>query len=187
MSFSSAYKNIYVSPLSREQTGDAAEVMLSQGGCFTHEHGQVLGNELGLMEMTEVDYCQLQHLIQAQVGFPDGPDVRFHPSTVLVKEKVGSAGISPFTSAQAIDLSTSNEDHCLVIPGEKTPVSYGEVPGFVLARIRAEESPAEPPTTGRKSLPNRSRPAARVCLEKRFNTMCTETSRQDIQSAVLSK
>lgn len=185
MSFSSTYKNINVLPSSREQISDSAGMIVSQGGCFTHEHGQVLGSELGLMEMTEVDCSHLQHLVEAQSEFPD---VRCHLSTVMVKEQATSTVISPFRSAQAIDLSTSNEDHCIVMSGEKTPVSYGEVPGFVLARIRAEESPAEPFTSDKKSVQNCTKPAARVCLEKRFSAMCAETTRQqDIQSAVLSK
>ncbi|XP_014190303.1 uncharacterized protein LOC102292053 isoform X1 [Haplochromis burtoni] len=188
MSFSSTCKNINVLPSSREQISDSAGMIVSQGGCFTHEHGEVLGSELGLMEMTEVDCSHLQHLLQAHVeAQSEFPDVRCHLSTVMVKEQATSTVISPFRSAQAIDLSTSNEDHCIVMPGEKTPVSYGEVPGFVLARIRAEESPAEPFTSDKKSVQNRTRPAARVCLEKRFSAMCAETTRQqDIQSAVLS-
>ncbi|XP_031583693.2 uncharacterized protein LOC116310905 isoform X3 [Oreochromis aureus] len=130
------------------------------------------------------DSAGMIHLVEAQSEFPD---VRCHLSTVMVKEQATSTVISPFRSAQAIDLSTSNEDHCIVMPGEKTPVSYGEVPGFVLARIRAEESPAEPFTSDKKSVQNCTRPAARVCLEKRFSAMCAETTRQqDIQSAVLS-
>ncbi|XP_023284441.1 transcription factor-like 5 protein [Seriola lalandi dorsalis] len=150
----------------------------------------MLGTELSLMEMTEVEYTHLQHLIQAQVeaqaGSPDGPDARGHPATLTVKDATGSTVISPFTTTQAIDLSTSTDEHCLVMPGEKTPASYAEVPGFVMARIRGENSPSEPPASSRTSSLKRSRSAARVCLEKRFNTVSADTPRNDIQSAVLT-
>uniref|UniRef100_A0A3B4VLW8 BHLH domain-containing protein n=1 Tax=Seriola dumerili TaxID=41447 RepID=A0A3B4VLW8_SERDU len=188
--FSSACKTIPVSPSSREHTCDSVGLILSQGGCLSHDQGQMLGTELSLMEMTEVEYTHLQHLIQAQVeaqaGSPDGPDARGHPATVTVKDATGSTVISPFTTTQAIDLSTSTDEHCLVMPGEKTPASYAEVPGFVMARIRGENSPSEPPASSRTSSLKRSRSAARVCLEKRFNTVSADTPRNDIQSAVLT-
>ncbi|XP_071332870.1 transcription factor-like 5 protein isoform X2 [Trachinotus anak] len=189
--FSSACKTVHVSPSSREHTCDSVGLILSQGGCLSHDQGQMLGTELGLMEMTEVEYTHLQHLIQAhveaQTGPQDGTDVRGHPATVMVKDGSGSTVISPFTTSQAIDLSTSTDEHCVVMPGEKTPASYGEVPGFVLARIRGENNPSEPPAGSRTSTLKQSRSAARVCLEKRFNTVSADTPRQkDIHSAVLS-
>jgi len=146
----------------------------------------MLCSELGLMEMTDVECSHLQHLIQAhmevQAGPPDGPDARPHPPAVTVKDVTG------LTSTQAIDLSTSGDDYCLVVSGEKTPVAYGDVPGFVLARIRDEESSAEPAAKIRTSSQKQSRSAARVCLEKRFDSLCADTTRpQDIHSAVLSK
>lgn len=190
-SFSSACKTIHVStsPSSREHPCDSVGVILSQGGCLTYDQGQIMGPELSLMEMTEVEYTHLQHLIQAQMEAqaapPDGPDVRSHPAAMTAKD---TAVMSPFPTTQAIDLSTSTEEHCLVMPGESTPASYGEVPGFVLARIRGENGPTESPTNSSTPSQKRSRSAARVCLEKRFNTMCADTPRQqDIQSAVLSK
>ncbi|XP_044068462.1 transcription factor-like 5 protein isoform X2 [Siniperca chuatsi] len=195
-SFSSACKTIHASssPSFIEHTCDSVGVILSQGGCLTHDQGQMLGmlgTELGLMEMSEVEYTHLQHLIQAhmeaQAAPPDGPDARSHPATLMGKDATGSTVISPFTTTQAIDLSTSTDEHCLVMPGEKTPASYGEVPGFVLARVRGEDSPTEPHDNSSTSSQKRSRSAARVCLEKRFNTMSADTPRQqDIQSAVLS-
>ncbi|XP_068996683.1 transcription factor-like 5 protein [Embiotoca jacksoni] len=191
-SFSSTYKTVNVSASSREQAVESGGLILSQSGCSTHDQGQMLGTEFGLMEMTEVEYSHLQHFFQAhmetQAGPPDGPDARSHPATVMLKDTTGSTGISPFTSTQAIDLSTSSDDHCLVMPGEKTPVSYGEVPGFVLARIRGEESAIDPPAGGvRSHSQKRSRSAARVCLEKRFNTMSADiTTQPDFQSAVFS-
>ncbi|KAI3357554.1 hypothetical protein L3Q82_015971, partial [Scortum barcoo] len=192
-SFSSSFKPLHASPPPsfREHACDSVGVIFSQGGCFTHDPGQMLGTDLGLMEMSEVEYTHLQHLIQAhveaQAASPDGLDVRPHPAAVMDKDPTGSTVISPLASSQAIDLSTSTEEHCLVMPGEKTPVSYGEVPGFVLARVRGEDSPAEPHADGSTSSQKRARSAARVCLEKRFNTMSADAPRQqDIQYAVLS-
>ncbi|XP_026224573.1 transcription factor-like 5 protein isoform X2 [Anabas testudineus] len=148
----------------------------------------MLGSDLGLMEMTEVEYMHLQHLIQvhmeAQTGPPDGPDAGSRPVAGMMKDGVGSTVISPLTTTQAIDLSTSTDEHCLVMPGEKTPASYGDVPGFVLAKIRGEDSPTSNSST---SSQKRSRSAARVCLEKRFNNVSADAPRpQDLQSAVLN-
>ena len=156
---------------------------------MTQEQGQVLGFEFGLMDMTEVEYSHLQHFIQAhmevQAGPPDGPDSRAHSGTVIVTD---AAVDSPVTSSQAIDLSTSCDDHNQVMSGEKTPVSYGEVPTFVLARIRSDESLSETPAKGRTSSKKPYRSTTRVCLEKRFNSMCADTTREeDSHSSVLSK
>lgn len=182
-SFSLACKTIHVSPSPsfRDHTCDSAGVILSQSGCLTHEQGQMSGTELTLMEMSEVEYSHLQHLIQAhvetQAAPSHGPNASSHPATM-----------SPFTTTQAIDLSTSTDEQCLVMPEEKTPASYGEVPGFVLAKVSGEDSPTEPLGKSSTSSHKRSRSAARVCLEKRFNSMSADTPRQqDIQSAVLSK
>nr|XP_033484563.1 transcription factor-like 5 protein [Epinephelus lanceolatus] len=182
-----ACKTLHVSPLSREHTCDPVGVILSQGGCFTHEHGQMLGPEVSLMEMSETDYTHLQHLMQAHmeayIAPPDLPDARSQLATVMVKD---TTVISPCMSTQAIDLSASTDDHCLVTPGEKTPASYGEVPGFVLARVKDVDSPTVAHAHSKTSSEKRSISAARVCLEKRFNTMCADTPRQqDTHSAVL--
>ncbi|XP_022045461.1 transcription factor-like 5 protein isoform X1 [Acanthochromis polyacanthus] len=191
MSFSTASKTIHVPSSSREQTCDSVGLILSQGGCLTYDQGQMLGSELGLMEMSEVEYSHLQHLIQAdmeaQARRPHCPDARSYPAAVVVKDVPESAVICPFTATQAIDLSTSSDDHCLVMPGQRTPASYGDVPGFVLAKIRGEESTSEVLANSSKTSQKRSGSAARVCLEKRFNTVSADTPRQqDIQSAVLS-
>ncbi|XP_029291314.1 LOW QUALITY PROTEIN: transcription factor-like 5 protein [Cottoperca gobio] len=188
-SIPSACNTLQVSPSSREHTCDPVGLILSQSGCLTHDHGPMLGPELGLMEMSEVEYTHLQHLIQthveAHIAPPDLLDARSHPSpTEMVKDATESTVLSPYMTSQAIDLSTSTDEHCQVMPGEKTPASYGDVPGFVLARVRGEDSPTANSST---SSQKRSRSAARVCLENRFNTMSADTPRQqDIQSAVLS-
>ena len=192
--FSSPFKRNHVSPSasSREHTCDSVGLILGQAGCLTHDQGQDSGTELGLMEMTEIEYTHLQQLIQAhtaaQAGPPDGPDARTHPGTATVKDVTGSTVISSFMTGQAIDLSTSTDEHCQAMPGEKTPISYGEVPGFVLARISGEDSPTKPPANSSTPSQRRARSAARVCLEKRFNALPADSAKQkDIQSAVLSK
>ncbi|TMS16481.1 Transcription factor-like 5 protein [Larimichthys crocea] len=117
-SFPSAFKSIH-SPSFREHTCDSVGVILSQGGCLTQDHGQMLGAELGL-EMSEVEYTHLHHLIQAHMEAqaaaaapPDGPDARSYPATVTFKGATGSMAMSPFTTTQAIDLSTSTDEHCV--------------------------------------------------------------------------
>ncbi|XP_029011052.1 transcription factor-like 5 protein isoform X2 [Betta splendens] len=157
---------------------------LSHSGRWTHDHMLMFATGLGLMEMTDAEYAHLQHLIQAnmeaQPGPPDGPDVEAHPAT----------GISPSPATHAIDLSTSTEEHFVLMPGygEKTPVSYGDVPGYVLAKIRGEDSPIIISSSSSSATSqNRSRTAVRVCLEKRFNNMSAEMPRtQNLQSAVLN-
>ncbi|XP_035499917.1 transcription factor-like 5 protein isoform X1 [Scophthalmus maximus] len=141
------------------------------------------GAEVSLTEMTPVEYTNLQHLVQVHMGAPggppDGPDVRGHPAA-------GSLVTSPWTSSQPIDLSTWTDEHCPVTSGEKTPGSYGDVPGFVLARIIAEESPKNDPSANSSTPSMRPfRSAAKVCLEKRFNAT-DGPRRQDIQAAILN-
>ncbi|KAG7228157.1 hypothetical protein INR49_013440, partial [Caranx melampygus] len=176
------------------------EEMTGEGGTLEGQslskktQGQILGVDPGLMEIPEAEYTHTQHFIQAHgeahAGPTDGPHARAPPATMIVEEVAGSTAMSPFMTTQAIDLSTSTEEHCVLMPGEKTPASsYGEVPGSVLARMTGENSPREPPACSRTSPLRRSRSSARVCLEKRFNTMSadTETPRnKDVQSAVLS-
>ncbi|KAM9751603.1 uncharacterized protein ACNS7B_008420 [Menidia menidia] len=172
-SLSSTYKAIHGSPSFSGHSSDLVGLSQTQG--------QTLCSELGLMEMTDVECSHLQHLLHAHMEAQTGPDVRHLPPGLRVKDPSG------LTSPEAIDLSTSSDDYCLVMSGEKTPVAYADVPGFVLARIRDEEVPCEPPSKSRMLTQKQSRPGARVCLEKRFNSMCADTSRQqEIHSAVLS-
>ncbi|XP_028265081.1 transcription factor-like 5 protein isoform X2 [Parambassis ranga] len=91
-----------------------------------------------------------------------------HPATVMAAEN-----ISPPT--QPIDMSFLSDDECLVMPREKTPTLFGEVPDSVLAKIRGEENQSSSPAKGTTSSQRRPLPAARVCLEKRFNTMSAVT------------
>lgn len=179
---------IHASPSTREHPRDSAG--LSEIGCLPPHQMSVLGTELGVMEITEVECMHLQHLIQtdmeAQAGPPDEPDLRSHPTIGTVKDTTGSTVFFPLPTTQAIDLSTSTDEPCLVMSGERTPASYGDVPGFVLAKIRGEDSPTSSSSTSSQKRSSRS--AARVCLEKRFNTMSADVPRpQDLQSTVFNK
>lgn len=177
-SLSPASNTIHASSLSKGHNSDLDEPFLNQGPCVTQDQDQMLDSEFGLTEMTEAEYSHFNHFIQAHIEV----------QAEACKDVTDSIEISSNASTQAIDLSLSSEDHCLVMQGEKTPVTYGEVPGFVLARIRDEESPTVQPTKGSTTSQKKAKSAARVCLEKRFNSTCADTARQqDIHSAVLSK
>ena len=194
--------------------------------------GQLLGTEINLMEMSEGEYTHLQHLLQTQMDGQatehDGVDVRF-PATIFglsvttqlattqpatPKYDPGLAKMFTSPTIQAMDLSTSNEEQC-VIPdlrlnetvdieelamviscsgsghsGEKTPTTCGEVPGSVLVRVKREagETLTEAPAHGCGFSLNRPHSSARVCLEKRFSCMAEDVPRQqDTQTAVLTK
>ncbi|KAK2851644.1 hypothetical protein Q5P01_007920 [Channa striata] len=152
-SFSPACKTAHASPLFREHEYDPMHI---------------LGTELGLMEMTEVEYTHLQQ--------------QANPAAAMAKDATGSTVVSPLTSTQAIDLSTSTAEHCLVMPGEKTP-AYGDVPDHVLAKIKGDGSP----DTNRDTSSLKRSKSARVCLEKRFTSMAAECIRpQDVQPTVLN-
>ncbi|KAK5604334.1 hypothetical protein CRENBAI_019493 [Crenichthys baileyi] len=157
-------------------TSDFVGLIWSQGACGTQGQGLTVGSEFDLTEMSDVECSHFQQLIQTQMepGVSDTPNASPPPAAVVVQDASCSTWISPRTSSQAIDLttSTSNDYHSLVMPGEKTPVFYGEVPSFVLARIGGEESPIKAAIKEGASSKNR----ARVCLEKRFNSMCPETT-----------
>ncbi|XP_035014752.1 uncharacterized protein LOC118110794 [Hippoglossus stenolepis] len=163
--------------------------------CLTQ--GQMLEAELDLMEFTDGQYSHLQRVIPANMEAGTGPDVslmsrcwpdvRDHPAAVMVTDVTGPTVTSPLATTQAIDLSVAPEDHSLVKPGEKTPSSFVEVPGFVLAGLRGEKSPTKVPVNSRASSQvTGQRFSARVCLEKRFNTMSVDFQRQrDVQSAAV--
>ncbi|XP_047222167.1 transcription factor-like 5 protein isoform X1 [Girardinichthys multiradiatus] len=181
------YKSLHASSTSSGHTSDFVGLIWSQGACGTQGQGLTVGSEFDLTEMSDVECSHFQQFIQMQMepGLSDTPKASPPPAALVVQDASCSTWISPRTSSQAIDLttSTSNDYHSLVMPGEKTPVFYGEVPSFVLARIGGEESPIKAAMKEGASSKNR----ARVCLEKRFNSMCPETTRQqDSCSAVVS-
>ncbi|XP_061590828.1 transcription factor-like 5 protein [Cololabis saira] len=125
-----------------DHTSDSAGLISHRVGCAAQELGQMLLSELGLMEMTDVDYSHFQHFIQAHVDTQTGAESRPHSAAVMVED---TTVISPFISTQAIDLSTTCDDHYEVMSGEQTPVSYGEVPSFVLAKVNSEGGQCEAP------------------------------------------
>ncbi|XP_053280007.1 uncharacterized protein LOC128441912 [Pleuronectes platessa] len=156
--------------------------------------GQMLEAELDLMEFSDGQYSHLQRIIPADMEAgtgPDGglmsrawPDVRDHPAAGTVTDVPGPTLTSPLATTQAIDLSVAPEDHSPVIPGQKTPASFAEVPAFVLAGMGGDRSPTKVSFKSRASsqVPGQ-RFSARVCLEKRFNTMAVDLQRQrDVQS-----
>lgn len=129
-----------------------------------------------LMEI-EMEYSHFQHLIQtSSTGF--AADVTSHPVTVTLTDAAGSPVVFPLT--EVIDLSASASEQCPAVSGEKTPGTYGEVPGFLLDIARS--CPSGPCAKTSVYSHNRSGSAARVCLEKRFNTMSADASHhQDIR------
>uniref|UniRef100_A0A3B3BK56 BHLH domain-containing protein n=1 Tax=Oryzias melastigma TaxID=30732 RepID=A0A3B3BK56_ORYME len=190
-SLSSSCKTALASSSVREHASDSVELILTPSGFVTQDQGQMLTSDLGLIEMTEAEYSDFQNFIcgraATQAGPAEGPDSRPHSTVVIGNDPDNSTAVSPLTSTQAIDLSVSSDDHCLLTSVEKTPVSYGEVPGFVLARINTEDSPATPLGKLKRSSQKQFSSSARVCLEKRFNSMCPETARQpDIPPTLLN-
>lgn len=176
----------HLSPLPSfgEHTCDSAGMIMSQSGC----QAQMCGTELTL-EMSEAEYSHLQHLIradtEARAADSRGPKANAHPAAVMFKDASGFIAISPLTSTQADDLSA--DEQCSMA-GQRTPACYGEVPAFVLAKVRGEDVPTEPRAKSRASSHKGLRSAARVCLEKRFNAMSPDTQRQqDVQSSHSSK
>ncbi|XP_055021899.1 uncharacterized protein LOC110164466 [Boleophthalmus pectinirostris] len=154
-------------------------MVLNQSDFLSHDQVQMLGPELNLTEMSEGEYTHLQHIIQTHMETQaEVSDMSADQNTSMDKDTV----MSPLPTIQAIDLSIISDGREVILPGEKTP-PYGEVPGFVLAKIRGEDT-----TSGTGSLPShRKGPSTtRVCLEKRFNSIPGTLRHQDLQSSVLS-
>lgn len=143
------------------------------------------------LEMSEAEISHLKRLIQVDTEtlaeYCHGPNASNRPAAVMLKDASGSITISTLMSTQAVDLSASTDEQSLM-PGEQTPAYYGEVPGSVLAKVICEDSPTVPPAKRRTYSHIGFRPAAKVCLDKRFRTMPPETRRQqDVPSSRLSK
>lgn len=219
--FSAACKTIHVSPLPKQNNSDSVGVI--QNLCMTSDQGQILGPELNLMEMTEVEYTHLQHIIQihmeAQAADPDESDARSSAVFALgnlatqpgtTKDDAESMMVSPSSTTQAIDLSTSTDEQPAIsdsshqetlsvqemkmvlagdavgVLGERTPTTCGEVPGPVLAKVHVTR--VEAPVKSSTSFLTQPHPPARVCLEKRFNCTPGDIPRQqDVQTAGFSK
>lgn len=129
----------------------------------------------------EMDYSHFQHLIQtSSAGF--APDVPPQPVTVTLTDAAGFPAILPLP--EVIDLSTSTSEQWPAVSGEKTPGSYGEVPGYLLDFVRV--CPSLPSAKTSVVSDNRSGSAVRVCLENRFKTMSADASNhQDIRYGTL--
>lgn len=118
-----------------------------------------------------MDFSHLQQLIQTSAaGF--APDVTPHPVTVTLTDSTDSPAVFPFT--EVIDLSTSASEQCPSVSGEKTPGTYGEVPGFLLDIARGCSTGPCPKTSTHSH--NRAGSTARVCLEKRFKILSADIS-----------
>ncbi|XP_030623662.1 transcription factor-like 5 protein [Chanos chanos] len=228
MTTSVACKTLHVSPPSGQYVSDQVSVVVSQNGCISDEQDQVVTSEFSLMEMTEVEYTHLQHIIQshleAQVMEQNGSEeVRLNPAAYTIGSPsihtqtdgvitVGSRPSSPpvcqpedvipTTSSdvqyavskpvqidpQEIKMVLVSDPSSSLIAGERTPTSWGEVPGSVLAKVRsAREVDRDGGVDmgehrGASQVEVRPNPPARVRLEKRFNCSPRDTTRQQQES-----
>ncbi|XP_026881096.2 transcription factor-like 5 protein [Electrophorus electricus] len=232
MTTSVACKALHVTPSVGQYVSDPVSVLVNQNGC---DQGSVVTSEYNLLEMTEVEYTHLQHIIQSHmeaqaVEQNESEEVKIHqlsniegiltnhpksesdcmasspPHTTPVGQPSASGPMSvdvQYTiSASAHEGPVDIREVKMVLysdpgsgatVGERTPTSYSEVPDSVLAKVRcavetARERGMDPcEHRGAAPLEGRSNPAARVCLEKRFNCSPSELSRQqESQAAVLN-
>lgn len=98
MTTSVACKTSYVTPPSGQYVSEPVNVIVSQKGC---DQGQVVGSEFNFMEMTEVEYTHLQHLIQSHMEAQDGAEeVRLNPPSSTDRENKNSYRVcpSPYTA-----------------------------------------------------------------------------------------
>uniref|UniRef100_A0A8C8D0W0 BHLH domain-containing protein n=1 Tax=Oncorhynchus tshawytscha TaxID=74940 RepID=A0A8C8D0W0_ONCTS len=124
---SPACKTIHVSPALGQYNPDSVEVIMSQNGCVPNDQSQILGTELNLMEMTEVEYTHLQHIIQshmeAQAAGPEGSgDARFNTTVFTVENSAPQptnceaeypAKSPPNTPPDAMSTSTDEQQYIL--------------------------------------------------------------------------
>ncbi|KAM6976832.1 transcription factor-like 5 protein [Aplochiton taeniatus] len=133
-----------------------------KNGNVNNDQGQVMGTELNLMEMTEVEYTHLQHIIQthmeAHTVDPDGSEVRFnssvfavgspasHSSTVKVEtEYVGS----PLSSTPTCDPSTATDTPSAVLePNQQDQVDIQELKLVLVSDAEGLSGERTPTTCG---------------------------------------
>ncbi|XP_019907148.3 transcription factor-like 5 protein isoform X2 [Esox lucius] len=89
MSMSLACKTIHMSPAAGLYNPATVEMIVSQNDLVPNDQGQILGTEFNLMEMTEVEYTHLQHIIQSHIetqagGTEDSGDARFNNTIFTV-------------------------------------------------------------------------------------------------------
>ncbi|XP_028308354.1 transcription factor-like 5 protein [Gouania willdenowi] len=142
----------------------------------------------GLMEMTDGHGFEVWAKIETHSGFPEGPDTRSPSFRELDQNAIEEKLVSPYTApSHPIDLTTASDHHYVESFGQKTPLSHGDVPGYVLARMRDEECPPalHPPP---QLMEKHTASAVKVCLERRFNAMAPEPVKLlDLHSAVINK
>lgn len=98
MTTSVACKTSYVTPPSGQYVSEPVNIIVSQKGC---DQGQVVSTEFNLMEMTEVEYTHLQHLIQSHMeAQDDAEEARLNPPSSTGCESENSCKVcpSPYTS-----------------------------------------------------------------------------------------
>ncbi|KAI5095494.1 hypothetical protein C0J45_13924 [Silurus meridionalis] len=79
MTTSVACKVSYVTPPSGQYVSEPVNVIVGQKAC---DQVQATSSEMNLLEMTEVEYTHLQHLIQSHMEAQDGAEeVRLNPSS----------------------------------------------------------------------------------------------------------
>lgn len=109
MTTSVACKTSYATPPSGQYVPELVNEIVSQKGC---DQGQVVSSEFNSMEMTEVEYTHLQHLIQSHMESQDGADeVRVNPASSKNLQSDDSCKVcpSPYTSpASQQDASSSS-------------------------------------------------------------------------------
>uniref|UniRef100_A0AAY5L909 Transcription factor-like 5 protein n=1 Tax=Esox lucius TaxID=8010 RepID=A0AAY5L909_ESOLU len=202
-----ACKTIHMSPAAGLYNPATVEMIVSQNDLVPNDQGQILGTEFNLMEMTEVEYTHLQHIIQSHIetqagGTEDSGDARFNNTIFTVCSPAPQQAAT--TCEQQLTLGDSNQGQVdfqefkmvlvsegNVMSGERTPTTCGEVPSSVLAKVRkavdmTREHGLETYDTSSAQLQARPNPPARVRLEKRFNCTPFDIPRQqDAQSAAL--
>ncbi|XP_053498742.1 transcription factor-like 5 protein [Ictalurus furcatus] len=97
MTTSVSCKTSYVTPPSGQYVSEPVNVIISQKEC---DQGQVVNSEFNLMEMTEVEYTHLQHLIQSHMEAQDGPEeLRVNPPSTTECGSENSCKACPFPYA----------------------------------------------------------------------------------------
>ncbi|XP_076875057.1 transcription factor-like 5 protein [Brachyhypopomus gauderio] len=218
MTTSIACKALHVTPSVGQYTSEPVSVIVNQNVC---DQGTIVSSEFNLLEMTEVEYTHLQHILQshmeAQAVERDESDeinqlsntegiLASHPKSENdsppCSSPVGQPGVQYTISAsdhegpadvQEVKMILYSDPGSSVTVGERTPTSFGEVPDSVLAKVRCAVEAARDrgldlsDCRGAPPVQGRSNPAARVCLEKRFNCGPSDISRQqESQAAVLN-
>ncbi|KAI5612076.1 hypothetical protein C0J50_0744 [Silurus asotus] len=208
MTTSVACKLSYVTPPSGQYVSEPVNVIVGQKAC---DQGQATSSEMNLLEMTEVEYTHLQHLIQSHMEAQDGAEeVRLNPSSSAECESendcmacqpgASSSSSSSSLLTQSVSSNQRADDRQEVLLysdpssisslGESTPTGSAEIhSSFLAMKMRCVMEGARERSVSRRVFPFslRPNPPARVCLEKRFNcASCDSTKKSESQAAVLN-